>query len=557
MIVECKIDDLLELIGTEMSIAKLEETLFLLKAEVEEVKGNQIQIEINPDRQDMLSAEGIARAVKSFIGINTKPHRYEVVASGKKIVAKRGLAKIRRYISCGIVKGLESHDELIKEYMRLQEALTSTHGRNRRNASIGLYVHDDLKFPVKYYAAKPEKIEFVPLGNEESMRAREILEKHEKGQEFGYIIDKFKKWPLLVDDEDKILSLPPIINSNDLGRITVDTENIFVEVTGTHLPTVNQALNIMLTSLVERGGTIESVEVHYPDGKSVVTPSLEPTKIRLDLGEVQSLTGLDLTTRQVLECLRKMGYGGKAIGKETIEVEIPPYRVDVLHIVDVIEDVAIGYGFDKIQPTMPETMTRGKLLPATRLKNKIRDLLIGAGYQEILSYILSSPEILNDKMLRDSDLVGTLNPKSRDYSVLRNSLLPILLEFISQNQHADYPQKVFEIGDIITPDKEKETRSRQVPSVAGVIIDSEVNLTNLMNELGFLLRNLGLDEDFSFTRNTNPAFIEGRYATIEVISESIGYFGQIAPIVLENFNLSKPVIGFEIEIPTKGTWNPA
>jgi phenylalanyl-tRNA synthetase beta chain len=555
MIVECKIDDLLELIGTDMSPAELEETLFLLKAEVEDVKGNQIQIEINPDRQDMLSAEGIARAVKSFIGINTKPHRYDVVSSGKKIVVKRGLAKIRRYISCGIVKGVESHDELIKDYMRLQEALTSTHGRNRRNASIGLYVNDDLKFPVEYYAEKPEKIKFIPLGNENSMTAPEILEKHEKGREFGYIIEKFKKWPLLADAEGKILSLPPIINSNDLGRITEETENIFVEVTGTHLPTVNQALNIMLTSLVERGGTIESVEVHYPDGTSVVTPSLEPTKVRLELEEVHSLTGLDLTTTQVLECLRKMGYGGKSIGQEIMEVEIPPYRVDVLHTVDVIEDVAIGFGFDKIQPTMPETMTRGKLLSITRLKNRIRDLLIGAGYQEILSYILSSPAILNEKMLRDKNLVGTLNPKSRDYSVLRNSLLPILLDFISQNQHADYPQKIFEVGDIITPDKEKETRTRQVASVAGVIVDSEVNLTVLMNEIGFILRNLGLERDFSFSRNTDQSFIEGRYANIQVGGESIGYFGQIAPVVLENFHLSKPVIGFEIEIPEQATWN--
>ncbi|TFG14456.1 phenylalanine--tRNA ligase subunit beta [Candidatus Thorarchaeota archaeon] len=555
MIVECKIDDLLELIGTKMSLSELEETLFLLKAEVEDVKGNQIQIEINPDRQDMLSAEGIARVIKSFIGINTEPHRYAVAASGKKIIVKRGLARIRRYISCGIVKGIQSHSELIKEYMRLQEALTSTHGRNRRNASIGLYVHDDLEFPVKYYAEKPEKIEFVPLGNQETMTAPEILRKHEKGQEFGYIIEKFKKWPLLVDDENKILSLPPIINSNDLGRITEETENIFVEVTGTHLPTVNQALNIMLTSLVERGGTIESVEVHYPDGKRVITPSLEPTKMHLGLGEIHGLIGLDLTTRQVLECLRKMGYGGKAIGKGTVEVEIPPYRVDVLHVVDVIEDVAIGYGFDKIQPTMPETMTRGKLLSTTRLKDKIRDLLIGAGYQEILSYILSSPEILNEKMLRDRALVRTLNPKSRDYSVLRNSLLPILLDFVSQNQHTDYPQKIFEIGDIVIPDKEKETRTKQVPSVAGVIIDSEVNLTILMNELGFLLRNLGLEEEFSFTRSTDTAFIDGRYASIEVAGKSVGYFGQIGPLVLKNFNLSKPVIGFEMELASKGIWD--
>ncbi|MHA1290779.1 MAG: phenylalanine--tRNA ligase subunit beta, partial [Candidatus Thorarchaeota archaeon] len=266
MIVTVDKKELMKLIGEKLSMKKLEDTLFLMKAEIERVDGNEIQIEVNPDRQDMLSGEGIARAVRAFLEIETGLKEFPVVKSGKKIIVGKGLEKIRKYISCGIVRDVEINDNLVKEYMALQEALTATHGRNRRKASIGLYVFDDIKFPIHYALRKPEKIIFAPLGHEEKMDGKTILEQHEKGIEYGPIISKFPKWPLLFDSEDQVLSLPPVINSNTLGKITEKTTNIFVEVTGTHLPTVDQALNIMVTSLAQRKGTIESLSVVYPDG---------------------------------------------------------------------------------------------------------------------------------------------------------------------------------------------------------------------------------------------------------------------------------------------------
>ncbi len=245
MIVECRIDDLLSLIGKKLSLKELEDKLFLIKAEVEKIEGNIIEIEVNPDRQDMLSTEGIARAVRSFLGLDVGLKKYPIKKSGKKIMVESGLSKIRPFICCSILKGIKSDDELVKEYMHLQEALTSTHGRNRNKASIGLYVYDGIEFPVRYGPQKPEKIKFTPLGHDEEMDGPAIIREHEKGLEFGPIIAHHKKWPLLYDSKGQILSLPPIINSNDLGRMTTNTKNLFVEVTGTHLPTVHQALNII------------------------------------------------------------------------------------------------------------------------------------------------------------------------------------------------------------------------------------------------------------------------------------------------------------------------
>lgn len=554
MIVECRIDDLLSLIGKKLTLKKLEDTLFLVKAEVEKIEGNIIEIEVNPDRQDMLSTEGIARVVRSFLRLETGLKKIPVKKSGKQIIVKSGLNKIRPFICCSIIKGVPADDELIKEYMHLQDALTSTHGRNRKKASIGLYVYDYLKFPIIYGPQVPEKIKFVPLGYEIEMDGPTILTDHEKGVEFGPIIQSHKKWPLLYDSNGQVLSLPPIINSNNLGRMTPETKNLFVEVTGTHLLTVHQALNIITASLAERGGKIESVTVVYPDDSTDETPDFTPEKMTITTDEINTLIGIDLTGDEIVQALERMGYGAKLLKTKHVQVLIPKFRMDILHPVDVIEDIAIGYGFDNIQPAMPQTMTMGRVNPITRLKNKVRDLMVGLGYNEVMNYIMSSPEVLNEKMRRNEPLVTTENPKSRHYSVLRNSLLPVLLDFTSQNQHADYPQKIFEVGDVIIPNEERETCVDQNPSVGGLMTDVNVNITKLLSELGFLLRNLGLENRFEFKSVTSSDFIEGRSASIKIDGKIRGFLGEVAPEILTNFGIGYPIIAFEIQLPRDCQW---
>lgn len=553
MIVECRIDDLLSMIGKKLTLEKLEDTLFLIKAEVEKVEGNVIEIEVNPDRQDMLSTEGIARAVRSFLRLETGLRKYPVKKSGKQVIVKPGLSKIRPFICCSIVKGVSSDDELVKEYMHLQDALTSTHGRNRNKASIGLYVYDEIEFPVIYGPQKPEKIKFVPLGHESEMDGPTIMTDHEKGVEFGSIIQHHTKWPLLYDSKGQVLSLPPIINSNTLGRMTVDTKNLFIEVTGTHLLTVQQALNIITASLAERGGKIESVTVVYPDETTDETPDFVPEQMKLNHDEICNLIGIDLTDEEIVQSLERMGYGAKST-KNQVQVLIPKYRMDIMHPVDIMEDIAIGYGFDNIEPSIPMTMTAGRLSPVTRLKNKVRDLMVGLGYHEVMNYIMSSPDILNDQMGRDEPLVTTGNPKSRKFSVLRNSLLPVLLDFTSQNQHADYPQKIFEVGDIVIPNVERETSVEQIPSVSGLMTDVKVNITTLLSEIGFLLRNLGLEGKFEFESVKKSDYIEGRSARIKISGKVCGFFGEVAPVILTNFGIGYPVVSFELHLPRDLQW---
>ncbi|NWF95160.1 MAG: phenylalanine--tRNA ligase subunit beta [Candidatus Thorarchaeota archaeon] len=543
-----------KLIGRTLSYDELEAALFLLKAEAQRKEDGSVEIEINPDRQDMLSTEGVARALRSFLEVSPGLRPFSVKKSNRSVIVGKGLEKIRRYIACGTVKGVQVDDELIREYMRLQEKLTDTHGRNRTKASIGLYVYDMIEFPVRYEVWKPEDIKFVPLGHEVTMDAPTILQVHDKGVTYGPIIAPHKKWPVLVDSANKILSLPPVINSNDLGRVNEETSNIFVEVTGTHHLTVQQALNIMVTSLAERGGEIESVTVHYPDGTVEETPDLKPKKTTIHVKDVITLTGLDMDAAGLIRCLHRMGYGAASSKSDAVTVQIPAYRTDILHKVDIIEDVAIGYGFDNIEPTFPTTMTTGKLRPVTRLKNKFRDLLIGVGYQEVLSYVMTSPETLGEKMLRDRPIVTTSNPKSRDYSVLRDSLLPVLLDFAAQNQHADFPQRIFEVGDVVVPDAEAETRTRQIQCVCALVTDSKVNLTAMLNEIGFILRNGGVPDDYAFEAAEDPSFISGRNGIIKTAGRTIGYFGEVHPEVLTRFSIARPVVAFELYLPHDGVW---
>ncbi len=552
MIIECSISALQSLIGRQVTLQELEDQLFLLKAEIERVDGDTIDIEVNPDRPDMLSNEGVARVLRAFMGVRKGLPHYDVTKSGKEIRVGAGLDKIRPYIACGIVRGVALTDSIIKDYMHLQEALTSTHGRNRRKASIGLYVYSDITFPVCYELRRPEEIRFVPLGHEVIMDGPTILTQHDKGILYGPIISHFKRWPLLVDSGGQILSLPPIINSNDLGRVTEATHDLFVEVTGTHLETVNQALNIMITSVAERGGAIESVTVLYPDGTKMETPDLTPRNMKIKSADANGITGLALSDEQISECLQRMCYGVRVAKKGVISVDVPAFRTDVMHPVDVFEDIAIGYGFDGIESTFPGTMTIGSLLPITTIKNKVRDLMVGAGYQEILSYVMTSPDILSTKMLRERPMIITGNPKSRDYSVLRNSLLPILLDFLAQNQHAELPHSVFEVGDIVLPSPDAETRCVQHTAVCALLSDTRVDLTVLMKHLSFMLTNLGLERAFSFkAADADDSLIKGRAGQVLVDNQVVGYFGEVSPQVLENFNIERPVVAFEIYLPIK------
>jgi phenylalanyl-tRNA synthetase beta chain len=545
MNVDVRISDLLHLLGRNLSLEEIEENLFLIKCEIDRVADGIATIEVNPDRVDMLSTEGIARALRGFLEVETGAPKYPVKPSKWQAIVDRSVAKVRPYLACGIVKGLNLDDDLIAEFMQLQERLTGTFGRNRKRTSIGVYVLDLITPPVYYRTAPPDAIKFVPLEFHEELTAKQILRDHPKGQEFGDIIKQFPKYPLLVDAQDRVLSLPPVINSNDLGRLMVKTKDVFVEVTGTHRQTALQSLNIVITALAERGGSLETVEVVYPDYQEQL-PDLSLTQRQVSLDLINATIGYDFGGPAVTRALKRMRMDATA-SQKMVTVGIPAFRVDILHDVDIIEDVAIGYGYNRIEPELPQTMTVGQELPMTIMLRTLRDLMVGLGYQEVANYVLTNTHTLFEKMNRSKKVVVEIaNPKSMEYHVARNSLLPGLLDFLGENTAQELPHRIFEVGPVVTINPKAETCTDTVPHIAAVTVSSRVDITALKAELFTLLGNLGLVA--KVTKASNPSFIKGRVANLHIGAQRLGGLGEIHPLVLENFGIEAPCVAFEFEI---------
>ncbi|MFX1566250.1 MAG: phenylalanine--tRNA ligase subunit beta, partial [Promethearchaeota archaeon] len=368
---------------------------------------------------------------------------------------------------------------------------------------------------------------------------------HPKGQEFGGIIKDFPRYPVLVDSEEKVLSLPPVINSNDLGRLLVTTKDVFIEVTGTHKQTTLQSLNIIITALAERGGTLEEVEVTYPTHtESLPNLALTPRDVSID--RINKTIGYDFGGAAIARALRRMRMDAKP-DQTSIHVGIPAYRVDILHDVDIIEDVAIGYGYNRIEPELPQTMTVGQELPMTTMLRTIRDLMVGLGYQEITNYVLTNNRLLFEKMnLPKKAVVEIANPKSMEYHLARNKLLPGLLAFLGENTAQELPHRIFELGSVVTLNPRAETCTNTVPNLAAAIVNSRVDITGLKAELFTLLANLGLKG--KVTKTSHPSFIKGRVARLAINGQRLGALGEIHPAVLRNYGIEAPCVAFEFQI---------
>jgi len=532
--------DLLNLIGKKLKDKELEKIINSLKPEVERITKDEITIEHTPDRPDLFGIEGLARAIKYYLKIYKKIKSYKTLSPKLKVKVEK--VNVRPFVGCAVVRNVKLNDSFIRSLMHIQDALTDTIGRKRKKVAIGIHDLDKIFPPITYTSFSPKE-KMIPLGRNKEMSLEEILEKEEKGKEYGYIIKDAKKWPVFIDKRG-IFSFPPIINS-ERTRVTKNTKNLFIDITGLDERSVNQCLNILLTNFAERNCKIEKVILKYPNRK-VVLPNLKNEKMKVEIKLIKDLIGINLSNKEIIDNLKKMGLEGKIKGKDVI-VEIPPYRVDILHEVDLVEDVAIGYGLENLEPEIPNLQTIGKIHPLEKFLSKIRILMVGLGMEEIIRPILSSKEKQFKKMcLDEEDYIEIENPVSKEYSIPRVWLLPGVLELLSVNQNVDYPQKLFEIGYAIVPNEEMETKSEDIPKVAGVIADSKINYEDVVAIVDSLISSLKLS--YKLKKIKHPSFIEGRVAGIFLKGKEIGVVGEIHPKILKNWNIDMPVAAFEINL---------
>jgi phenylalanyl-tRNA synthetase beta chain len=536
-------------------IEKLDEILALVKSEVKMYDEHEgiASIEIkDTNRPDLWSAEGLSRALRGFLKLENGLRSYGVDRSILDVNVSPQVSGIRPFICCSVVKKVKLSDPIIRGLMRLQDKLDQTYGRNRRKTSIGIYDFDLISPPLKYDLVKPNEVSFVPLGFDERMKLAEILKFHPKGLEYGHIVAKHSMYPILVDSNLKVLSFPPIINSNDLGRVTEETENVLVEVTGTMHQTVLNTLNLVTLALIDHGGNAHAATVHYPDDpfyavKKVVTPDFSNSHMKLSVNYAEEILGLRLTSQRIANLLLEAGFGIESVNERSLSVLVPAYRVDVMHPVDLIEDVAIAYGYNNIKPLWRDLPTTGNVKPEQRFLDLAREFMVGLGFQEILTYTLTNPENLFEKMNREKKkIVEVSNPKVLTMSCLRNWLLPNLMEFFSNNQSVEFPQKIFELGKITLLDGTKETKTRDEEWLAAAITHPMAGFTEIKSCLDALFMNLGLS--WQIERVGHPSFVEGRVGAALVNGSNVGVVGEVHPHVLEEWNLENPVAAFEVNI---------
>ncbi len=501
-----------------------------------EIKGETVQIEITPNRPDLLSMQGYLRALKSFLGKEVGLKEYKINDGEKdyKIKIDKSVKLVRPFTACAIVKNLIFDDGRIREIIDLQEKLHATLGRNRKKVAIGIYPLEKITLPIRYEARSPKDIKFQPLGADGELNALQILKKHPTGIEYAHLLEGKDKFPIFIDSKNKILSMPPIINSECIGKITQETKEVFVECSGFDFRILNKTLNIIVSTLIEMGGKAYKMELNYE--KKEITPDFKPETLKVNIENVNNLLGLALKEKDLDKLLPKMGYD-----YQNGMVKVPSWRTDILHEVDIIEDIAIAYGYDNIVPEIPKISTIGQEAWESKLQNKLSEILVGLGLLEISSYhLIKDNEIKLDKT---EEAIEILDSKT-EYKILRPNLLISALRIFAENKDNEYPQKIFEIGTVFKRDKDSETGTKENENLMVAI--SPANFTSLKQILNYIENALGIKLELKEHFHKN--LIEGRTASISLNSKNIGYLGEVHPESLRSWSIKMPVAVLEISL---------
>jgi phenylalanyl-tRNA synthetase beta chain len=545
-------DRLVDAVDADVDDAEMAEALAMLGCVPEET-GDEWAVEVFPDRPDLLSAELLGRALRAYLDLDPGLRSYDLGGAEAELVSDASVEPVRGVIVGGYATGVQLDEERLKGLMDLQEDLHWGLGARRRKVSVGIHDARNITPPFTYKAVDPDETSFTPLKGAQRMTMREMTSKLEKGVEYAHLVEGHDRWPLIVDDEDQVLSFPPIINGTQT-TVTEDTTEVFVDVTGTEERACRQVLNVVMAQLAELGADLSQVEITRPE-ETVTTPDLSPTSHRLDLEHARSLLGGEFSDGEAVEGLARLGHGAE-LADGQVDVQVGAWRSDVLHEVDLVEDVAIGVGYDRFTGAQPQAVTYGQASPGETFDEQVRRALTGFGYQEALTLTLRNREEQSELIGADDPLVAVENPVSTEQEVLRRRLVPCLLDLVAQNTHRDLPQQLFEVGEVVLP---AEGAPRNEPRVGAVHVAPEAGFTDAKQHVEGLLR--ALDVPVRLEPAEEPGYTEGRCAHVFDADEDrqLGTLGEIHPSVLEQLEVTTPVAAFELSFrsyPEAGSWGP-
>ncbi|MBO7164200.1 MAG: phenylalanine--tRNA ligase subunit beta [Spirochaetaceae bacterium] len=553
------------LLGKKYDYDMLEDRLTCGKAELDEKPDASlpedqrvIKIELNDtNRPDLWSTAGVARQLRVHGG--GKASDYNTFMSSKDKIVDYGnrvvtvdpqLKDIRPYMIAFVISGKPIDEPMLLDIIQTQEKLCWNFGRKRRTVSMGVYRSSQIQWPVHYKAVDPDNTSFVPLQFEQPMTCRQILTEHPKGKDYGWILKDAPMFPLLTDDKGEIMSMAPIINSATLGAVQVGDSDLLVEMTGSDMTSLLLSANIVACDFADAGYTILPCKVEHPYdtgfGKDIVAPFYFQEPATASLSEINRLLGSQLTPEQVTTALEKMGNTVTVAG-DKVTVQIPPYRNDFLHEVDIIEDVMMGMELSSFPPEKPRDFTIGRLSPVTLFSRKAKSLMVGLGYQEmIFNYLGSKKDYIQKMNIEGEKVIEISNPMSENYQFVRPSIIPSLLGAETGSGNAVYPHKIFEIGKIAFLCDEEVTGTRTRQSIGFLTAAGDANFNTAASEVATLLH--FLDHQYTVTESNDPRFIPGRQANIMVKDKVVGIFGEVHPAVLENWAITVPCVAGELDI---------
>ena len=511
--------------------------LNLFGTTVETLDAEELELEIPANRIDLLSLKGLIRAFRAFEGKKNDMQNYKRINAKEYIVSvDKSVKTIWPHTACAIVKGLSLKAEDVKEIVSLQEKLSTTLGRNRKKAGIGIYPLDKITFPITYEARKPADIIFQPLGSQKPITAEQILQKHPAGKEYASVLKNVTRYPIFVDAHKRILSMPPIINSEETGRVTEKTKEVFIECSGLSKNAVEKMLVIVCAELIDRGGTIYGATIK--DEITTITPSFEIRKIKIKKENLEKLLGITFSEKELEKLLARMGLEYNSKEKS---VSIPSWRNDILHEVDIAEDALIAYGYNNLEPHIPDIATIGASTHATTKKSKIQNTLNGLGMIELSSlHFITKEEAERVLEKRPLELE---NPRT-EYAFLRPNLTIPLLRTLAANRDAEYPQHVYEIGTVFYPNAHRDTGIEETEHI--VIGITPGNFTKAKQILDYLMRMQGIE--YILKEAEVHGLIAGRTGHILVNNEIIGHIGEVHPATLRAWKLKMPLALIEIEL---------
>lgn len=523
---------------------ELEDALWKAKTELETVEGDTIKAALSDtNRPDLLSTEGIARELRYKLGKQKKVQEYKVKKSGRHAMVDPALKDLRPFAAYAVAKNIKVTETFLIQLIQLQEKICQTFGRNRKEVAIGIFDLDQVHGNVRYYAADP-KTEFIPLEYKVNMRLDEILLEHPKGKEYAHLLKGNKKFPLLVDEKNEVLSMPPIINSASSGKVTEKTKNLFLDVTGFSQQKVNTALAIFCAALADRGAEIESIEVKY-GSKTITTPAFENKKITVDKKRLEKITGLQKSDAEWKKRLQESGFETVFKGNK-IECEYSNLRQDILHAVDVIEDVLISEGYNAIPLEEVKLPVVGNESPEALFLDTVRDACIGMNLQEVLTYTLTSKEKQETLIgLKDEKFVEIANPVSENLCVFRKNIFPEMLAFLAKNKHATYPQHLFEVGKTVALDANSETGAKETNTLCIVLSSRKTSFSEIKSHLQALETAFGWKTQLK--EASHSAFENGQCGLIQNGNKK-GMIGTVNKQTLQNYGLEMPVTVLEIEL---------